>query len=168
LLGSILVKNNIMAVSINYKEKRNLTILFYIPVLYVAYYMDALSFRAYTFFFIVGMSCLLTLTMSKAQFLKILHFHLFVAFQYFFWALYFIKCKKDISLLYFSKEINILLLVLYERGVTASLINNNDVLNFHFHNFSEYVKLVPYSFISNFYILTLRINKIFNFFIHIT
>ncbi|AZA78760.1 hypothetical protein EG347_15235 [Chryseobacterium sp. G0186] len=59
-----------MAVSIKIKEKRNLIILFYIPVLYMAYYMSALSFKAYTFFFIIGMSCLLTFVISKNTFFK--------------------------------------------------------------------------------------------------
>lgn len=73
-----------MAVSINYKEKRNLTILFYIPVLYAAYYMDALSFRAYTFFFIVGMSCLITLTMSKSTIFKDIAFSFICGLSIFF------------------------------------------------------------------------------------
>ncbi len=53
-----------MAVSL-IKEKRNLIILVYIPILYMAYNMSVLSFKAYTFFFIVGMSCVLAIHVSK-------------------------------------------------------------------------------------------------------
>ncbi|REC69041.1 hypothetical protein DRF59_03875 [Chryseobacterium flavum] len=83
MLGFILV-NNIMAASTQLKEKRSLIILFYIPVLYMAYHISALSFGAYTFFFIVGMSCLFTLIISKNTTFKDIVFSIICGLSIFF------------------------------------------------------------------------------------
>ncbi|MBP2618729.1 hypothetical protein J2772_003922 [Chryseobacterium jejuense] len=51
--------------SIKINEKRSLIILLYIPILYIAYHISAISFKIYTVSFIIGISCLLVLNLSK-------------------------------------------------------------------------------------------------------
>ncbi|MET3528768.1 hypothetical protein DRF59_11270 [Chryseobacterium flavum] len=56
------------------RDKRSLIILFYIPALSMVYHISAISFKVYTFFFIMGMLCLTVLNLSKNTTFKRLAF----------------------------------------------------------------------------------------------
>lgn len=66
--------NILLLENLRIREKRSLIILFYIPFLYMTYYISAISFQVYTSFFIVGILCLTVLNLSKNTTFKALAF----------------------------------------------------------------------------------------------